>query len=49
MAFAAIAFSNNHRDAHSMDKDNRDDFSFATLSNLKVPVTLRMHDLPLLA
>jgi len=25
-----------------MDKDNRDDFTFAKLSDLKVPVTLRM-------
>ncbi|KIY68853.1 atypical PIKK PI3K protein kinase, partial [Cylindrobasidium torrendii FP15055 ss-10] len=28
-----------------MDKDNRDDFSFATLSNLKVPVTFRINQL----
>ena len=26
----------------NMDKDNRDDFTFAKLSDLKVPVTLRM-------
>ena len=25
-----------------MDKDNRDDFTFAKLSDLKLPVTLRM-------
>ena len=35
-----------HRDcdprADDMDKDNRDDFTFAKLSDLKVPVTLRM-------
>lgn len=35
-----------HRDCDSraddMDKDNRDDFTFAKLSDLKVPVTLRM-------
>jgi len=28
--------------ADEMDKDNRDDFTFAKLSDLKVPVTLRM-------
>ena len=28
--------------AGGMDKDNRDDFTFAKLSDLKVPVTLRM-------
>ena len=28
--------------ADDMDKDNRDDFTFAKLSDLKVPVTLRM-------
>ena len=27
---------------NNMDKDNRDDFTFAKLSDLKVPVTLRM-------
>ena len=27
---------------NDMDKDNRDDFTFAKLSDLKVPVTLRM-------
>lgn len=26
-----------------MDKDNRDDFTFAKLSDLKVPVTFRMY------
>lgn len=26
----------------NMDKDNRDDFTFAKLTDLKVPVTLRM-------
>lgn len=25
-----------------MDKDNRDDFTFAKLSDLKIPVTFRM-------
>ncbi|KAK0193584.1 atypical/PIKK/PI3K protein kinase [Armillaria mellea] len=28
-----------------MDKDNRDDFTFATLSNLKMPVTFRINQL----
>ncbi|KAF9020978.1 putative atypical/PIKK/PI3K protein kinase [Hymenopellis radicata] len=28
-----------------MDKDNRDDFTFATLSNLKIPVTFRINQL----
>lgn len=28
--------------ADDMDKDNRDDFTFAKLSDLRVPVTLRM-------
>ena len=34
-----------HADLHSatiMDKDNRDDFTFAKLSDLKMPVTFRM-------
>jgi hypothetical protein len=26
-----------------MDKDNKDDFTFAKLSDLKLPVTLRMY------
>ena len=26
-----------------MDKDNRDDFTFAKLSDLKLPVTFRMY------
>ena len=26
-----------------MDKDNRDDFTFAKLSDLKMPVTFRMY------
>ena len=28
--------------AYEMDKDNRDDFTFAKLSDLNLPVTLRM-------
>jgi phosphatidylinositol 3-kinase len=28
-----------------MDKDNRDDFTFAKLSDLKLPLTLRMYAL----
>lgn len=31
------------RAAPAMDKDNRDDFTFAKLSDLKMPVTFRMY------
>ena len=31
-----------HSRLDDMDKDNRDDFTFAKLSDLKLPVTLRM-------
>jgi hypothetical protein len=31
-----------------MDKDNRDDFTFAKLSDLKLPVTFRMYALLLI-
>ena len=32
-----------------MDKDNRDDFTFAKLSDLKMPVTFRMYMSPYVA
>ena len=32
-----------------MDKDNRDDFTFAKLSDLKMPVTFRMYLSPYVA
>ena len=40
--FSCVADRDCDPRADKMDKDNRDDFTFAKLTDLKVPVTLRM-------